>query len=126
MAEKNRVVWAVVLGLAACNTGGPQPTVEGLAHRLAETSVGCIGFEQETDALGLEPGALEQGVCRSKLRNESLTILTYSTNEARDVTRRHIDQLGGGARAFGDRWEVRTITEGTAQQVADVLGGEVA
>ena len=117
------VLVASAIVLSACGSGGSgaQPTAAALADRLSASNIGCSGFSLETEQREL--GAREQGYC-DLANGENVTILTYNTNSARDTANKIAKEFGGIA-AVGDRWVIRTDTEGAARQIADQLGGKL-
>src|SRR5687767_8988994 len=107
----------IAVALVACGDGSGSAVAQ-TPRALAE-ELRCIGFVvAPTEELFVR----EAGRCAYEGSN--VRIITFADNEARDSFVEAASTLGG-IYVVGDRWAVETVTSGTADAVADVLGGDV-
>lgn len=115
---RRTLVGVALVLLVACGGDSEPETVQSLAEKLGCTRTLVI----EDDDKQRELGAREEGACQ--LGAESVTVLVYNTNTARDTSNKIAKEFGGIA-VLGDRWTVRVDSQATAERVREKLGGKI-
>ena len=122
MAAGMAIAWALVACGGDGGGGGPAPSVQVLADRMATKGLTCNPLAVETVEWQREPGAREQASC--ELGDDTVTIVTYDTNKARDSANA-VAKESGGIAVLGDRWAVRVSSPDAAERVKAALGGKI-